>query len=52
LNDVVLACLAKDPTGRPATAEDLDRMLSASVVDVAWTNDDAREWWQLHQVGR
>jgi serine/threonine-protein kinase len=48
LNAVVLACLAKDPAARPATAEELDRLLAASLDGAAWTNDDAREWWQTH----
>jgi len=52
LNEIVLSCLAKDPAARPASAEELDRLLAASVNGASWTNDDAREWWQRNQVSR
>ena len=45
LDDLVLACLAKDPGGRPQTADDLDRRLAASIPGSFWRVDDAREWW-------
>jgi serine/threonine-protein kinase len=48
LEAVVLACLAKDPTGRPQTAEDLDARLAASSVR-EWTKEKAEEWWNLHR---
>lgn len=48
LEAVVLACLAKDPTGRPQTAEDLDARLAACSVG-EWTKEKAEEWWDLHR---
>jgi eukaryotic-like serine/threonine-protein kinase len=45
LDDLVLACLAKDPADRPQTADDLDRRLAASIPGSSWRVDDAREWW-------
>ena len=45
LDDLVLACLAKDPGDRPQTADDLDRRLAASIPGSSWRVDDAREWW-------
>ena len=51
LSDAVLACLAKNPADRPATAGDLDRLLAASLTGVGWTNDQARDWWDRN-LGR
>jgi serine/threonine protein kinase len=45
LDDLVLACLAKDPADRPQTADDLERRLAASIPGSSWRLDDAREWW-------
>jgi serine/threonine-protein kinase len=44
LERVVLACLAKRPADRPGSAAELDRLLSQVAVP-AWTQEDAREWW-------
>jgi serine/threonine-protein kinase len=44
LESLVLSCLSKDPSGRPASACALSEALGR--VDVAlWTEDQAREWW-------
>ncbi len=44
LEQVVLACLAKKPADRPASAAALTDMLVE--CDVAeWTREDARAWW-------
>jgi hypothetical protein len=45
LEALVLATLAKDPLGRPQTAEELARRLAACDAGPAWGADDAREWW-------
>jgi eukaryotic-like serine/threonine-protein kinase len=46
LDATVLACLAKHPRGRPASAWDLaDRLAECELAD-AWTREDARRWWQ------
>jgi serine/threonine-protein kinase len=47
LNQLVLECLAKDPSARPQTTADLMRRLNAIDVE-PWTADDARKWWALH----
>jgi serine/threonine protein kinase len=45
LEEVVLACLAKKPSERPATARDLcDRL--GQCVEKGWTREDARLWWE------
>jgi hypothetical protein len=47
LEELILACLAKDPAHRPQTAEELDARLAACSVE-EWTRDRAEEWWSLH----
>jgi serine/threonine-protein kinase len=50
LDAVILACLAKEPADRPATAAVLDRRLADTVPPDAWTADAARTWWDLRRV--
>ena len=49
LDDVVLACLAKDPAARPQTARELSRRLASVEGANDWTNERARDWWASHQ---
>jgi eukaryotic-like serine/threonine-protein kinase len=49
LDDVVLACLSKDPADRPQSARELSRRLAALENASAWTHERAREWWAAHQ---
>ena len=46
----ILACLAKDPAARPASAEESDRRIAAIDVPDAWTGEKAHGWWELHQL--
>ena len=48
LDSLVLACLAKDPSDRPGTADVLERALSEIATEKAWTQERAAEWWKLH----
>jgi serine/threonine-protein kinase len=51
LDAAILACLAKDPSDRPATAWVLDCQLAeAMAANGAWTPDAARAWWDLRRV--
>ena len=52
LESAVLACLAKDPAARPASAEALDRALAACADAGAWTRADASAWWERHRPGQ
>jgi len=47
LEYLVMACLAKDPAQRPASADRLATLLSACDCPT-WTVDDARRWWQTY----
>jgi serine/threonine-protein kinase len=46
LDDLVLDCLAKDPAERPASAREMISRLDAVRDSGAWTEDDARRWWE------
>jgi serine/threonine-protein kinase len=48
LDRAVLACLAKRPDDRPASATELDRML-AEVELEPWSEEEATRWWRTHE---
>jgi eukaryotic-like serine/threonine-protein kinase len=47
LDQVILACLAKEPAGRPASAIELSRRL-AGVEVPRWSATDAQAWWDAN----
>jgi serine/threonine-protein kinase len=47
LEDIVLACLAKNPGDRPSGAAELSQRLAAIEL-TAWTQEDARAWWDAN----
>jgi len=49
LEETILACLAKDPAERPASAADLARRLRACPLDRPWTPERAHQWWEVHR---
>lgn len=48
LDDLVMACLQKDPNKRPQDAEQLYRMACSCNAHACWTSDSARGWWEQH----
>ncbi|MEP6688090.1 MAG: serine/threonine-protein kinase [Gemmatimonadales bacterium] len=48
LECAILACLAKDPAGRPASAIELSARLAAVEVD-PWSAADAQSWWEMYR---
>jgi tRNA A-37 threonylcarbamoyl transferase component Bud32 len=48
LDEVILACLAKDPADRPESAQELSRRLAAIPVEESWDEDRALRWWNAH----
>jgi serine/threonine-protein kinase len=49
LEEIVRACLAKDPDDRPASAVELGEMLAElSATLPAWTQPRAEQWWRTH----
>jgi serine/threonine-protein kinase len=49
LENVLLACLAKRPEDRPASAQALRDRLRACAAAGRWTNARAAAWWALHR---
>ena len=47
LEDTVMHCLAKNPTGRPGSAGELAALLTACDAGT-WTQEDARRWWEAN----
>jgi serine/threonine-protein kinase len=50
LDEIVLACLAKDPADRPRSARELSRRLSEVQCAEEWSQERAREWWEWHRL--
>jgi serine/threonine-protein kinase len=45
LDALILECLAKEPSSRPANAVELGRRLGACIVAEKWTDEMAQVWW-------
>src|SRR6185295_7549506 len=50
LDDLVMACLEKDPRKRPQNAEELLRILRRFRFGGTWDHQTARGWWETHLV--
>jgi len=51
LDALILACLEKDPSKRPASASALHSRLQAIPLATPWTSERAEHWWSLHVPG-
>jgi serine/threonine-protein kinase len=49
LDAIILSCLAKEPKERPRDAAALASRLAACPLDVPWTEERGRHWWDVHQ---
>ena len=49
LEEIILACLEKNPDSRPQSISELDTLLAECNIPKQWDNQKAREWWGLHQ---
>ena len=45
LEDLVVRCLAKSTSERPANADELRRELEQLELTHSWSSDDAKQWW-------
>jgi serine/threonine-protein kinase len=48
VDDLVMACLQKDPQDRPQSADGLYDMASVCLTRDTWDDTDARRWWETH----
>ena len=48
LDDLILACLQKDPAKRPQNAGELLDLAYGCRCSDGWGQDEARRWWQAH----
>jgi serine/threonine-protein kinase len=48
VDELVLACLEKEPSKRPQNAEEVLRMIRKCRSAQTWDNDSARGWWEAH----
>ncbi len=48
LDDIVMACLEKDPANRPQTADELAEMLANCDLGGVWNRRAARDWWEAN----
>jgi serine/threonine-protein kinase len=49
LEAILLACLAKRPEDRPASAHVLRERLRSCAAAGRWTNARAAQWWAVHR---
>ena len=48
VDELVLACLQKDPACRPTTVDEVLRRASSSISGDMWDQEAASQWWEKH----
>ncbi|HEU4887422.1 MAG TPA: serine/threonine-protein kinase, partial [Thermoanaerobaculia bacterium] len=48
VDDLVLACLQKDPALRPTSVDEVLRCAMTGTTDDVWDENSARKWWEMH----
>ena len=48
LDELVLACLQKDPRHRPQDAGELYQIACQVRIQDEWNSDEAKRWWRVH----
>jgi serine/threonine-protein kinase len=48
LDELILACLQKDPQLRPQDAGELYQMACRVQIRDEWNSDQAKRWWRVH----
>jgi serine/threonine-protein kinase len=48
IDDLVMACLQKDPNRRPRDAQELLHLVSAPALACDWDHQSAQKWWEIH----
>lgn len=51
-DELILACLEKDPDDRPPTADALAERLRAIDTEGMWSRERAHQWWDVHHQTR
>jgi serine/threonine-protein kinase len=48
LDELVLACLEKNPDNRPQDAGELWKLACGTTCSEGWTQAAAKNWWEVH----
>jgi serine/threonine-protein kinase len=48
LEELILACLQKDPENRPQSAQEVERRLASVPLPNGWTDEHSERWWKEH----
>jgi serine/threonine protein kinase len=49
LDEIILACLAKDPDDRPSSVTEVEGLLAATCLGRHWTVEQRGRWWESHR---